>query len=102
MYAIFDLTPEKRFQILVDGVVDYALFLLDPGGHIASWNSGAERIKGYRADEVVGKHFSMFYSPEDRQRQVPQNALKTASKRESTRPKAGGCARTAPSSGRVS
>ena len=78
MPAIFDLAPEKRFQILVDGVVDYALFLLDPGGHIASWNSGAQRIKGYRADEVIGKHFSMFYSPEDRQRQVPQNALRTA------------------------
>jgi PAS domain S-box-containing protein len=78
MPTILDLTPEKRFQILVDGVVDYALFLLDPDGHIASWNSGAERIKGYLADEVLGKHFSIFYTPEDRQRLVPQNALRTA------------------------
>jgi PAS domain S-box-containing protein len=57
-------TTEERFRLLVDGVRDYAIFMLDRDGRIASWNSGAERIKGYRAEEVIGKHFSMFYPRE--------------------------------------
>jgi PAS domain S-box-containing protein len=56
---------EERFRLLVASVSDYAIFMLDPGGHVASWNIGAERIKGYRAREIIGKHFSVFYPPED-------------------------------------
>jgi PAS domain S-box-containing protein len=54
----------RRFRLLVESVKDYAIFILDPGGHVSTWNLGAERIKGYRADEIVGKHFSIFYPPE--------------------------------------
>jgi PAS domain S-box-containing protein len=53
----------RRFQLLVESVKDYAIFMLDPSGHIATWNAGAERIKGYRASEILGKHFSVFYPP---------------------------------------
>jgi PAS domain S-box-containing protein len=53
----------ESFRLLVDSTVDYAIFLLDPDGRVASWNSGAERIKGYRADEIIGRHFSIFYQP---------------------------------------
>lgn len=56
---------EERFRMLVSGVRDYAIFLLDPEGHIVTWNAGAERIKGYTADQIVGEHFSRFYPPED-------------------------------------
>jgi PAS domain S-box-containing protein len=56
---------EERFRLLVEGVKEYAIFMLDPEGHVATWNAGAERIKGYRADEIIGKHFSVFYPPED-------------------------------------
>ena len=55
----------SRFRLLVESVKDYAIFILDPGGHVRTWNLGAERIKGYRADEIIGKHFSIFYPPED-------------------------------------
>jgi len=58
-------TSEERFRLLVDSVKDYAIFLLDPSGHISSWNQGAERIKGYRAEDIVGRHLSTFYQPED-------------------------------------
>jgi PAS domain S-box-containing protein len=56
---------EEHFRLLVESVSDYAIFMLDPSGHVASWNVGAERIKGYRAAEIIGKHFSVFYPPED-------------------------------------
>jgi PAS domain S-box-containing protein len=59
---------EERFRILLDGVKDYAIFLLDPQGYIKSWNAGAERIKGYTESEVIGKHLSLFYTEEDRKR----------------------------------
>jgi len=55
----------QRFQLLVESVKDYAIFILDPAGNIRTWNSGAERIKGYKAGEIIGKHFSIFYPPED-------------------------------------
>ena len=54
---------EERFRLLVDAVEEYAIFMLDPGGHIVSWNAGAQRIKGYRADEIIGQHFRTFYPP---------------------------------------
>src|SRR5882757_4552378 len=56
---------DARFRLLVESVKDYAIFMLDPTGHVATWNEGAERIKGYKADEIIGKHFSIFYPPED-------------------------------------
>jgi PAS domain S-box-containing protein len=56
---------EERFRLLVHAVRDYGIFMLDPGGHISSWNEGAERIKGYTADEIMGKHFSIFYPIQD-------------------------------------
>ncbi|MEU7785258.1 PAS domain S-box protein [Amycolatopsis sp. NPDC049159] len=56
---------EERFRLLVQSVVDYAIFVLDPQGRISSWNAGAERIKGYRAEEIIGQHFSVFYPAED-------------------------------------
>lgn len=56
---------EERFRLLVAAVKDYAIFMLDVNGHILSWNSGAQRIKGYTAEEIIGKHFSIFYTPED-------------------------------------
>ncbi|MFI7419875.1 PAS domain S-box protein [Nonomuraea sp. NPDC049684] len=56
---------EERFRLLVQNVVDYAIFMLDAQGRIVSWNAGAERIKGYHAEEIIGRHFSVFYPPED-------------------------------------
>ena len=56
---------EEQFRLLVSGVKDYAIFMLDPTGHVVTWNAGAERIKGYRPDEIIGQHFSRFYPPED-------------------------------------
>jgi PAS domain S-box-containing protein len=69
---------EERFRLLVDGVKDYAIFMLDPDGKVATWNSGAQRLKGYRADEIVGQPFSFFYSPEDVAAESPRKALETA------------------------
>src|SRR3954471_12735392 len=56
---------EQRFRLLVHGVRDYGIFMLDPTGHVISWNEGAERMKGYAAHEILGQHFSKFYPPED-------------------------------------
>jgi PAS domain S-box-containing protein len=69
---------EERFRLLVEHVEEYAIFMLDPDGYVISWNSGAERIKGYRADEIIGSHLSRFYSNEDRERGKPDRALTTA------------------------
>lgn len=69
---------EEQFRLLVQGVTDYALYMLDPQGRVNSWNAGAERIKQYRADEIIGQHFSKFYTESDRQKGDPQNALDTA------------------------
>src|SRR5262249_34747875 len=56
---------DTALSLLVHSVIDYAIFMLDPGGHIVSWNAGAQRIKGYTAEEILGQHFSVFYPPED-------------------------------------
>jgi PAS domain S-box-containing protein len=69
---------EERLRHMVEGVKDYAIFMLDPSGHVASWNQGAERIKGYAADEIIGKHFSTFYPPESLERGWPEYELKVA------------------------
>ena len=69
---------DECFRLLVQSVQDYAIFMLDPEGRVASWNAGAERIKGYRADEIVGRHFSVFYMPEDVAIGKPAENLKAA------------------------
>jgi PAS domain S-box-containing protein len=69
---------EERFRLLVEGVQDYAIFMLSPQGHVISWNKGAERIKGYKVDEIIGKHFSCFYTPEAIVQGKPEEELRTA------------------------
>jgi len=69
---------QEQFRLLVQGVTDYALYMLSPQGIITNWNSGAARIKGYDAEEVIGQHFSRFYTPEDRAAGMPQKALAEA------------------------
>jgi PAS domain S-box-containing protein len=71
---------ERNFRLLVEGITDYAIYMLDPEGRVANWNTGAERIKGYKAKDIVGKHFSVFYTPEDRAADRPRHALETARK----------------------
>jgi len=66
---------EERFRLMVEDVQDYAILMLDPAGHVASWNAGAERIKGYRADEIIGRHFSVFYTAKDIAAGKPEHVL---------------------------
>jgi PAS domain S-box-containing protein len=68
---------EQRFHQLVDAVADYSIFMLDSTGHVATWNPGARKTKGYEASEIIGRHFSAFYTPEDRQRGKPEQVLET-------------------------
>jgi PAS domain S-box-containing protein len=68
----------EAFRLFVSGVRDHAIFMLDTGGRVATWNEGAERMKGYRADEIIGRHFSIFYPPEDVERGKPAFALQLA------------------------
>ena len=74
---LFD--SERRFRLLVEGVVDYAIYMLDPDGIVTNWNAGAARIKGYQADEIIGRHFSRFYTEPDRVAGRPARALRIAS-----------------------
>jgi len=69
---------ERRFRLLVESVTDYAIYMLDPEGHIINWNPGAARAKGYSREEIIGRHFSTFYTPEDQAAQIPQRALSAA------------------------
>ena len=69
---------EERFRLLVESVQDYAIFMLDTTGHIASWNAGAQRIKGYTAEEIVGRHFRVFYPPDVQARRHPEHELELA------------------------
>ena len=70
--------PDDRYRLLVEGIVDYAIYLLDPAGHVASWNKGAQRFKGYTAHEIIGEHFSRFYTDADRATDLPLRALRIA------------------------
>jgi len=72
---------DERFRLLIEGVKEYAIFRLDPLGHVVSWNAGAERLKGYRAEEIIGKHFSLFYPREDLIRGTPEQNLEEAAQR---------------------
>ena len=89
--AIVDITPrkvaelalrasEQRYSVLVDGVTDYAIYMIDTNGLITNWNRGAQRIKGYRTEEIVGRHFSCFHTEEDRAANVPQQSLERAAR----------------------
>lgn len=73
-----EIGTDHQFRLLVDGVADYAIYLLSPEGHVSSWNSGARRIKGYEAAEVIGRHYSMFHTEEDREKDLPSLALQAA------------------------
>lgn len=77
-HSLTDVDEAQRFKLLVEGVWDYAIFLLDPGGFVATWNAGAQRFKGYDTSEIIGQHFSRFYTEEDRAAGIPQHALATA------------------------
>ena len=72
------LTDEGRYRLLIEAVIDYAIFLLDPSGIVTTWNSGAQRVKGYTADEIIGEPFSRFYTEEDQKAGLPRRALETA------------------------
>jgi PAS domain S-box-containing protein len=71
---------EERFRLLVQGVSDYAIYMLDPDGRVTNWNTGAQRFKGYTEQEIVGEHFSRFYMDEDRAAGLPQHGLETAAR----------------------
>src|ERR1044072_8505215 len=69
---------DRRFQLLIEAVTDYAIYMLEPSGHIATWNPGARRFKGYEADEIIGRHFSTFFTEEDKAADLPGRILRTA------------------------
>jgi PAS domain S-box-containing protein len=73
-------TDAWRLQLLINSVVDYAIFQIDKEGVVTTWNSGAQRIKGYTADEIIGRHFSLFYTEEDRQTGIPMRNLAIAAR----------------------
>ena len=66
---------DRLFRLLVQGLTDHAIFMLDSDGHIRNWNSGAQHIKGYTAEEIIGQHFSRFYTAEDLETDEPRRAL---------------------------
>ena len=69
---------ERRFRLLVEGVTDYAIYMLDSSGNVVNWNPGAARIKGYSREEIIGRHFSVFYTAEDKDAGIPNQALDAA------------------------
>jgi PAS domain S-box-containing protein len=77
---IEELTDAQRLQLLIDGVVDYAVYLISPEGLVVSWNSGAKRLKGYEPAEIIGKPYATFFTAEDRERGLPQLVLETAAR----------------------
>jgi PAS domain S-box-containing protein len=77
---INELSDARKLQLLIDSVTDYAIYMIDLDGQIASWNSGAERLKGYKPEDIIGQPFSMFFTPDDQERQLPKHALEIAAK----------------------
>lgn len=73
-------SEDERYRLLVEAVTDYAIYTLDPTGIVTSWNPGAQRFKGYKRDEIIGEHFSRFYSEQDRESGLPARALETAAR----------------------
>ena len=90
---------DGRFRMLIDAVTDYAIYMLDTEGIVSSWNSGARRLKGYEESEILGEHFSRFYTEADREAGLPQRALETPCGKENSRVRDGGAARMVRSSG---
>jgi PAS domain S-box-containing protein len=78
--AATEVRDEAVYRLLIDAITDYAIYMLDPNGIVTHWNPGAERIKGYSAAEILGQHFSKFYTEEDRSAGLPQRALETAAR----------------------
>jgi len=77
--AVYDTA--EQFHILVDSVEEYAIYMLDPNGNVVTWNTGAQKIKGYTAEEIVGKNFACFYTAEDVAADKPQSNLREAARR---------------------
>jgi PAS domain S-box-containing protein len=75
-----ELSTSDPFRLLIQSIVDYAIYLLSPEGVVTSWNAGAERIKGFQTDEIIGEHFSKFYTEEDREAGLPGKVLETAAR----------------------
>ena len=80
MSDLSSISEEQRLQLLIHAVTDYAIYMLDAQGHVSTWNPGAERFKGYTADEIIGEHFSKFFSAEDQAAELPRQALEIASR----------------------
>jgi PAS domain S-box-containing protein len=93
---------EERFRLLVQSVTDYAIYMLDLDGHVTSWNAGAERFKGYRAEEIIGEHFSRFYPPKIVTQACPNVRSRLRVRKEGSRRKAGDTARMDRASGPAS
>ena len=74
------MSDDARYRLLIDAVTDYAIYMLDSNGIVTSWNPGAQRIKGYAPSEIIGQHFSRFYTEEDQKRGIPALALRTAAR----------------------
>jgi PAS domain S-box-containing protein len=72
------LSDVHRFELLVEAISDYAIYMLDPEGFVSSWNSGAQRIKGYTAEEILGQHFSRFFTPDDQEERLPERIMAQA------------------------
>lgn len=88
------LKGEGRYHLLLDAITDYAIYMLDPSGFVTSWNSGAKRFKGYEEAEILGRHFGVFYTDEDRRHDFPAERLMMQSEMAGSRVRAGGYART--------
>jgi PAS domain S-box-containing protein len=78
--SLADTPEEQRLRLLINAVTDYAIYMLDPAGHVSTWNPGAQRFKGYTAEEIIGEHFSRFYTEEDRAIDFPSRALRIAAR----------------------
>ena len=101
MSAVLYPGEEQLSQLLIDGVEDYAIFLLDPYGEILTWNTGAARLMGYTRDEAIGEHFSMFIPPTIARQGSRRNCSRPQANKDMQRTKAGTCARTPRASGQT-
>src|SRR5690242_5411591 len=77
---LYDADESLPYRLLVEAVTDYAIYMIDPAGRVISWNAGAQRFKGYAPHEIIGQHFSRFYTEEDRARDLPNKVLDTAAR----------------------
>jgi PAS domain S-box-containing protein len=73
-----DVSRTRQLQLLVEGVIDYAIYMISPEGRVVTWNTGARRLKGYEPAEIIGRPYATFFTPEERARGVPEQALRTA------------------------